>query len=113
MAVVVSITGVAVALAIGWFTAIRAQYDRLIDVLRYISSDSVTNACHQLGQVIHSQTPQYIDATARHDRINDLFAGLWRSAGSTQSSEHYAVAAADLCAATRNALRARASLGRP
>lgn len=78
MTVVVSVSAVVVTLTLGWLAALRAQYERVLDVLRYISSDKVASARHQLGLVIYQSQPQQsVDADSRPDRVNDLFIALW------------------------------------
>lgn len=74
MTVVVSIATVLVSIVFGFFTALRAQYERVLNVIDYISSDEVAKARHQLGLSIHNNQLPMQD---RPERVRDLFTILW------------------------------------
>jgi hypothetical protein len=78
VSVIVSISAVVVTFALGWFAALRSQYERVLDVLHHISSDGVARARHNLGLIVHdSQSRQQANVTSQPDRVNDLFVVLW------------------------------------
>jgi hypothetical protein len=72
--VVVSITAVAATVLFGYLAALRTQYDRVLNVIDYISSAQVTEAQHRLGLVIHGGG---VPAREIPDRVADLFVLLW------------------------------------
>lgn len=75
MIVVVSVAAVAATVLFGYLTALRAQYDRVLNVIDYVSSVQVAEAQHRLGLVIHGggEVPAY----EIPDRVADLFVLLW------------------------------------
>ena len=76
VSVTVSAAAVVVSATVGLSSALRAQYDRVLNVLDYISGDQVAQARHQLGMIIHSgQMPKTAHDTNR--RVADLFVVLW------------------------------------
>ena len=78
LSVVVAVVGVAASTTFGILTALRAQYDRVLDVLSYISSEEVANARHALGQVIHgSGNIEQLDPEKKVALTHELFVVLW------------------------------------
>lgn len=74
--VTVSAAAVVVSASVGLSSALRAQYDRVLNVLDYISSDQVGQARRQLGLIIHMRKMSgTVDDTDQ--RVSDLFVVLW------------------------------------
>lgn len=78
---VVGTVGVSAIVAItaalfGWLTALRAQYDRVLNVLDHISSDQVAQARHRLGLIIFDQGGR-VPHEQRQEAVEDLFVVLW------------------------------------
>lgn len=73
MAIVVGVATVFATIVFGYFTALRAQYERVIDVLDHVSSAEVAGARHRLGLMLHLREP--VDDPA--ERTRDLFTVLW------------------------------------
>jgi len=58
----------------GWLTALRAQYERVLNVINHLDSDRVAEARHQLGLIIHQGSSRTdVDPAS----IQHLFVVLW------------------------------------
>ncbi len=82
LSVIISAAAVLVSATLGLSSALRAQYDRVINVLDYISSEQVAQARHEMGLIIHSEhmpKSERMPKTAyvKGQRISDLFVILW------------------------------------
>lgn len=74
--ITVSAAALVVSIIVGLSSALRSQYDRMINVLDYISSDQVAQARHQLGLIIHSRRVLSVGHET-DQRVADLFVILW------------------------------------
>ncbi len=74
--VFISIAAVLVSIVVAVTSALRAQYERVINVVDYISSDEVRKARHRLGLIIHRCQAPATDEE-RDARVDDLFVVLW------------------------------------
>jgi hypothetical protein len=72
--VVVSVAAFAATVVFGCLAALRAQYDRVLNVIDFISSVQVTQARHRIGLIIHRGV---VSEREVQDRIADLFVILW------------------------------------
>lgn len=71
-------TAAVVTVIFGWLTALRAQYDRVLNVVDFIGSDAVANARHELGTIIEAPARhQALTADQQSIRTKDLFIILW------------------------------------
>lgn len=74
--VFIGIAAVLVSIVVAVTSALRAQYERVINVVDYISSDEVRKARHQMGLIIHRSQAPATDVE-RDARVDDLFVVLW------------------------------------
>ena len=78
MSFVVSVAAVVATVTLGYFSALRAQYERVLNVLDYISSSDVAAARHRLGTLIHKRhLVNPADDAVRQDLTKDMFTVLW------------------------------------
>ncbi|WP_454194965.1 hypothetical protein [Nocardia sp. Marseille-Q1738] len=71
-----SSTAALAAVIFGWLTVLRAQYERVLNVVDYISSDRVAEARHQLGSVIYDRGG-IVTSRQRRETLENLFVVLW------------------------------------
>ncbi|MDS1116645.1 hypothetical protein RD149_23130 [Gordonia westfalica] len=80
MPVVITFFGVVVTAAIGWFAARRSQYERVLNVLDFISSSAVADARDNLGTLVvrrNGNASHHLDDEHINSMVKDLFTMLW------------------------------------
>lgn len=75
----VAIAAVVVSAAVGYFSARRAQYDRVLDILAYVSSAHIAAARHQMGLLVSEEDLNaYLENAKDFDSlIADYFTVMW------------------------------------
>ena len=61
MSVVISVAAVVVSVVFGYFTALRSQYERLMNVIDFVGSSEVGEARHRLGLIVHAGSSMVMD----------------------------------------------------
>lgn len=76
MAALVSICALIVTVTFGWLTALRGQYERVVDVINFTSSTEIAEARHRLGLFLYDEDMQ-VSKDERDALLGDLFRVLW------------------------------------
>lgn len=76
MAVIVSIGALIATVTFGWLTALRGQYERVIDVINFTSSSEISDVRHRLGLFVYDPDMQ-LSGSERDALVADLFRVLW------------------------------------